>query len=184
MIWLIPIEDRKARINHTLLEMLCEAFKKTFDQGCTIQRSMKPPAFGKIAGSSQYIGARLLEALPIQDNILVLGVTSLDLSMVGYDYTTGLSDLPNHRAIIGISRLQIPFDGNQNDLQLFSERVVKRAIHELGHTQGLPHCADKNCVMNLSDNMEDIDQKSHFFCEMCKTALKERSANVSERNQV
>jgi archaemetzincin len=179
MIWLIPIEDRKTHMDRSFLETLCDGLKKTFDQDCMIQKSMKPPAFARVTGSNRYIGARLLEALPIQKDELVLGITRLDLSMIGYEYTSGLSDLPNHRAIISVFRLQSsPAEKLENGEQ-FTDRVIKRAIHELGHSFGLPHCDDTQCVMHYSDTPEDMDGKSCLLCEKCEAAISERLGVIS-----
>jgi archaemetzincin len=54
---------------------------------------------------------------------------------------------------------------------LFKERVVKEALHELGHTLGLPHCEDKHCVMAFSNNIDEVDGKGKAFCEDCSKAL-------------
>jgi len=46
---------------------------------------------------------------------------------------------------------------------VFQERVLKEIVRELGHTFGLFHCIDLDCVMHSSTFVEDIDQKSHRF---------------------
>jgi len=51
------------------------------------------------------------------------------------------------------------------------ERTIKEAVHELGHTFGLKHCREKECVMNFSLNEYDIDDKTQFFCKECSKIL-------------
>jgi archaemetzincin len=47
------------------------------------------------------------------------------------------------------------------------ERLVKEAVHELGHTFGLRHCDDWRCVMTSSHGVERLDVKSAEFCFLC-----------------
>ena len=52
------------------------------------------------------------------------------------------------------------------------ERLLKEAIHELGHTYQLIHCRRHPCVMMSSTYVEDIDQKSDRFCGECLRGVK------------
>lgn len=42
-------------------------------------------------------------------------------------------------------------------------------IHEMGHTFGLNHCADKTCIMAIHND----DMDSGKFCQKCRKTLKE-----------
>lgn len=55
--------------------------------------------------------------------------------------------------------------------ELFKERLIKEALHELGHAFGLPHCDNKRCVMVFSNSIKDVDFKGAKFCEGCATVL-------------
>ncbi len=48
---------------------------------------------------------------------------------------------------------------------------MKTIVHEIGHSLGLPHCSDPNCIMFFSNWLGDTDRKSKFFCEKCKEKL-------------
>jgi len=50
---------------------------------------------------------------------------------------------------------------------LLHERLLKEALHELGHTFGLRHCVDYTCVMSSSNGVERIDLKRAEFCPNC-----------------
>ncbi len=53
------------------------------------------------------------------------------------------------------------------------ERVVKEAIHELGHTYGLGHCRDARCIMYFSNSLLDTDRKGAAFCVNCRRMVEE-----------
>jgi archaemetzincin len=44
-------------------------------------------------------------------------------------------------------------------------------LHELGHTRGLVHCADRSCVMALATNVAQLDAKEPRYCESCRALM-------------
>jgi archaemetzincin len=50
------------------------------------------------------------------------------------------------------------------------EQFYKIAIHELGHTQGLPHCPQKMCFMRDAEGKNPTNEETDF-CKKCKTFL-------------
>lgn len=50
------------------------------------------------------------------------------------------------------------------------EQFYKIAIHELGHTQGLPHCPEKMCFMRDAEGKNPTNEETDF-CKKCKTFL-------------
>ena len=51
-----------------------------------------------------------------------------------------------------------------------NEQFYKIAIHELGHTQGLPHCPEKTCFMRDAEGGNPTDEEKDF-CPKCKAHL-------------
>ncbi|WP_276481304.1 hypothetical protein [Paraflavitalea pollutisoli] len=50
------------------------------------------------------------------------------------------------------------------------QQYYKVAIHELGHTQGLPHCSVISCYMRDAAGGNPLDEE-HDFCPDCKSFL-------------
>jgi archaemetzincin len=48
------------------------------------------------------------------------------------------------------------------------EHLQETVIHELGHTLGLGHCDNPQCIMAINNDAEDTGQ----FCSKCKNQLK------------
>jgi archaemetzincin len=67
------------------------------------------------------------------------------------------------------------FYGLPSDPVLVRERLMKEAIHELGHTLELPHCENYECVMSPSHGVEWIDLKSSHFCNVCGPKVRKRT---------
>ncbi|NJL28082.1 MAG: hypothetical protein HC897_09370 [Thermoanaerobaculia bacterium] len=75
--------------------------------------------------------------------------------------------MPGRAAVASIHRLHSELYGLPADPVLLGERAEKELIHELGHTYGLVHCPDPDCVMHASTYVEDIDLKTASFCSGC-----------------
>jgi archaemetzincin len=53
------------------------------------------------------------------------------------------------------------------------EQLFKVAMHELGHTQGLPHCDVRTCFMRDAEGKNHTDEEKEF-CTKCKKVLEEK----------
>jgi len=54
---------------------------------------------------------------------------------------------------------------------LYYERILKEAIHGIGHTLGLVRCDNRECIMYSSSTINDIDGKNTSFCQNCRKKL-------------
>jgi len=97
----------------------------------------------------------------------VLGVTDVDLYVPHLNFVFGEAQCPGRNAIISLCRLKPEFYGQSANKELFIERSMKEAVHEIGHTLGLRHCHNQACVMFFSNSILDTDQKKPTFCEKC-----------------
>lgn len=102
----------------------------------------------------------------------IIGVTSVDLFVPVLTYVFGEAQLDGPFAVVSAHRLDDTLYGLPANPALLQERLVKEAVHELGHTFGLVHCPDYRCVMHSSTAVEEIDLKSEIFCQTCAALVK------------
>lgn len=107
----------------------------------------------------------------------ILGITTVDFFVPVLTYVFGEAQLDGPIAVISSYRLDDTLYGLPSNPKLLHERLVKEAVHELGHTFGLIHCHDYRCVMHSSTAVEEIDVKSERFCPACDDQLRAKIEN-------
>jgi archaemetzincin len=141
------------------------------DQGWQVkilpEREVPPEAYD--ARRQQYRAGTLLELARSEAGDRVLAVTAVDLYADDLNFVFGLAESPGTVAVISLYRLRAG-----GDTRFLRERALKEAVHELGHTFGLPHCSDSRCVMHFSNCLEDTDQKGTSFCRRCRRVAHRR----------
>jgi archaemetzincin len=102
----------------------------------------------------------------------ILGVMDEDVYTPGLNFIFGQADSAASVSLISLKRLRQDFYGLPPNENLFLERALKEAVHELGHLLNLGHCPDPSCVMHFSNSLADTDRKGHSFCSICQKRLK------------
>ena len=170
IISLVPI----GRVDRDLLAWLAESLTRRLRVACSLAPEALDvePAHNPLR--RQYHSTEILRLLLSQrpgNTWKVLGVTDLDLYIPILTFVFGEAQLSDSRAVVSTHRLRQEFYGLPIDADLLRERLLKEALHELGHTYGLRHCLDYACVMSPSHGVERIDLKGTDFCAECLPAL-------------
>jgi len=95
---------------------------------------------------------------------ITLGVTDRDIYADRMNFVFGEAELNGSRAIVSIYRLR------SMNSRVTEERLIKEAVHEIGHVLGLKHCKN-HCVMRFSNSVAEVDMKPVEFCAECKMLL-------------
>lgn len=96
---------------------------------------------------------------------ITIGLTNKDISTTKNSTADwgvmGLAFRPGNACVASSFRLS----KTETKIQLY-----KVAIHELGHTQGLPHCSIKSCFMRNAEGRNPTNEEKDF-CLKCKPVL-------------
>jgi archaemetzincin len=170
LVTLIPVGE----IARGQIESLARGLTQRLGVACSIRSDGVDPrlAFNPLRG--QFHSTEILQLLHRHasfGNWRVLGVTGQDLYIPILTYVFGEAQLNGPCAVVSSHRLRQEFYGMPEDPAIQSERLLKEALHELGHTLGLRHCSDYRCVMSSSNAVENIDLKMAEYCVTCASAL-------------
>jgi archaemetzincin len=97
----------------------------------------------------------------------VLAVTDVDLYAGDLNFVFGIAQPSGKACVISLFRLHLGAEEKR-----FRGRALKEAMHELGHTFGLGHCAHPACVMWFSNTLEETDRKGAAYCPRCAETLR------------
>lgn len=176
-IHLVPLGDVDGQVVRTLKEALPASLPMTSGVDIYPREKLFQPAYN--SGRGQYDAETLLNEMARRINLdkrveRILAVADVDLYAPELNFVFGVADPNTGITVISVARLRNEFYGLKPDAGIFRKRVLKEAIHELGHSWGIKHCPDKKCVMYFSNTLEDTDRKSYKFCHECGNKLNNR----------
>ena len=173
-IYIVPIGDVDEKYLYPLIPKLEKRF--TTKVRLAMEKRMPIPDYAYDYEAKQYAAIYILSELikmDVPEGVKILGVADVDLFLPK-------SDLPfifgqaqygksSKGALISILRMDPAsyVDGKPND-KLLTQRMIKEAIHELGHVFGLRNCNELECVMYLPRNLKELDNKTENFCLKCQ----------------
>lgn len=162
-----------------ILTGLSTGLSKEFSSPCDVLPPEPDPEFAFNLSRQQYLSTEILALLTrrtMPEDWRILGVTLFDLYIPILTFVFGEAQLKGQCAVVSTHRLHQEFYGLPADPALLRDRLLKEAIHELGHTMTLSHCEDYQCVMSPSHGVEWIDLKSSHFCSACRSAITNQGA--------
>jgi archaemetzincin len=160
------------RVPAEIGDWLNPGLRRTFGLPCRSGQPLPHPSFAWNAQRRQYLADAVLDHVDPGSSACALAVADVDLYVSSLNFVFGLADTENRRAIIALPRLRQTYYRLPDDMNLFEQRVLKEAIHELGHVFGLRHCDNRRCVMSFSNSLADTDLKSQDFCSRCRRQLR------------
>ena len=152
------------------LEHLAVGLARIFRTPCSVRPGSLNSSFALDPRRNQYYSTAILQRLErsADPDARVLGVTALDLYVPVLTFVFGEAQLEGNCAVVSQARLDEQFYGLPQREDLLHERLLKESVHELGHTFGLRHCTDWQCVMTSSHAVERLDIKNVDFCASCR----------------
>jgi len=170
LLQLLPIGN----LEDGLLADVRPAIENILGVRCEVLPARLDPEFAFHGERQQYHSSEILERMQSFLNLdtwRVLGIAAVDLYIPILTFVFGEAQLGGPCAVLSGHRLRQEFYGLPADADLFRQRVIKEAVHELGHTLDLAHCSDYHCVMASSHAVEWIDLKESTLCVSCQSAI-------------
>jgi archaemetzincin len=122
----------------------------------------------------RYRAERLLAALDGMvppDGYRILGLTGVDISTTKGPYADwgvmGLGSIDGKTCVLSSFRC---VRGAKNS-EHATIRFGKTAVHELGHTFGLPHCPTRGCIMEDGHGTVMTSDRVYDLCSACRLRL-------------
>lgn len=164
---LLPIGE----VPGSLLEGLRAGLEGEFGVRAEVLAARLDPAFAFHVQRQQYCSTDILARMRAWlggDCWRLLGVAAVDLYIPILTFVFGEAQVGDACSVVSTHRLRQEFYGLPPDGGLLAERLLKEAVHELGHTLELRHCEDYRCAMAPSHTVEWIDVKSASLCPGCR----------------
>lgn len=163
---IVPINT----IDAGLLTRLALCLEERFLSTCVVRSPLRLPKTALNSVRKQLffgsIVTKLVAAYDAPDQV-ILGVTDFDLYKTSHQFIFGSSIESQRCAVVSLHRLRAEFYSEKPDENALFQRLLKEAVHELGHTHGLRHCYNARCAMYYSNSIFDTDNKHSHFCETC-----------------
>jgi len=144
-------------------EMLKKINPKTI-----IRKDIPLPAVAFYPQRNRYRADSLINYLDhfASTDTVIIGLTNMDISTTKGNINDwgvmGLGFQPGNACVVStyrLSKVELP------------AQLYKLTLHELGHTQGLPHCKNPNCYMRDAEGGNHLNEETDF-CQSCKLFLR------------
>lgn len=174
----INIQSISFQLTEDLTTLLEQHISKEFDASVRIASSLSDnqlPVNLFDRSRKQWKSDKILmwlldKSKPGRGNKL-LAICNFDAYSSGLNFVFGQANIDGRISAIYLSRLRQEFYGLKADKSLFYQRIVKEAVHELGHAFSLKHCNNHMCVMHFSNSLPNTDIKQNSFCDICTTKI-------------
>jgi archaemetzincin len=158
-----------------LLDRVRAEIKRIYAFPTEVRSLLEDLEFAFHPNRNQYHSTPILEQLARNaptDAIKVLALVQVDLFIPILTHVYGEAQLGGKACVVSTIRLN---EGHRSlDTQEpYLSRIIKEAIHELGHTFKLRHCPEHTCLMHYCRNEDDVDRKSDQLCRYCNVLLED-----------
>lgn len=170
----------KLDVDRDFLEQLGTEIRSFFGYDTEIRPLLEDEDLWLDPVRHQYHSTPILDTLALitpPEAIKVLAITKVDLFIPVLTHVYGEAQLGGKTCILSTYRFS---EGLGPGAKTFRDRLLKEAVHELGHTFSLRHCEDSNCVMHYCRGIREVDRKSNQFCRYCAVLLKDAMKRLAK----
>jgi archaemetzincin len=173
-IHLVRVATPQDGLELEVLDALAASLARIFRISCHVRTEVVDASVAFSEQRNQFHSTAILQALDLltkNGKFRLLGITPCDLYVPVLTFVFGEAQLDGPCALVSMHRLREEFYGLQPRADVLRDRLLKEAVHELGHTFGLRHCRDWRCAMASTHAVERLDLKEPAFCRDCRAKL-------------
>ena len=166
-----PVGD----INTDILDSVGKEIERLFHFPTTNAPVLSDVAFAYDENRDQYHSTRILEKLSEctpANALKLIAIVDVDLFIPILTHVFGEAQLGGRTCVISLFRLKEDLDPAENN-PAYLCRIIKEAVHELGHCFNLRHCRDPACIMNYCRSIQDVDRRSEQLCRYCRVMVED-----------
>jgi archaemetzincin len=166
------------------VEEVVAALRAFFPIDVRVLDCQELPKAAYYAPRKRYRAERLLDYLNQRmpkDGWRILGLTAKDISTTKDQFpdwgVLGLGELPGTATVISSFRCR----KKARNAAHARERLAKVAVHEIGHTLGLPHCPTRGCLMEDAMGKVVTTDRERDFCAKCRALATQNGFTIVEK---
>ena len=163
------------KLSTELIDAVAGKIRQVFGFATETTPILQDLSFARDDNRNQYHSTAILDRLAANTpprTVRVLAIAQVDLFIPILTHVYGEAQLGGVACIVSTFRLNEGSSG-MNIAPKYIDRIVKEAVHELGHTFNLRHCPEHTCIMHYCRNEEDVDRKSDQLCRYCIIMLQD-----------
>jgi len=170
LIAVVPLD----KVEEDVLRVVADSLQGILRLPVDVWRAIPIPEDAYMRGRKQYNAMFIIRYLAENHSgasLKVLGIMDKDICNPIITYVFGEAYMGGRAAVMSSARLGSTPSGEPVSREQFLDRVVKVALHEIGHTFNIPHCHTGRCVMRASNNLAELDDKLNYLCNYCELFL-------------
>ena len=167
VVYIQPLGD----VKYDYLKLVKSSVESFYHFDCIIKKSRPLTEDLMVKTKTRYSADKILEKFESNDNCLVL--TEKDIARSKGDIpewgVLGLGYRPGTVCVVSTFRMK----KNVNET-IIKDRLIKVALHEIGHNLGLDHCDNNiHCLMNdARGTIKQVDNEKIWLCDKCWKTIK------------
>lgn len=158
-------------VKYEYLKLVEKSVESFYHFECVIKKSVPFTDDLLVKSKTRFSADKILEKFDSNDNCLVL--TEKDIATPKGDIpewgVLGLGYRPGTVCVVSTFRMK----KNVSE-SVINDRLIKVALHEIGHNLGLDHCDNNiHCLMNdAKGTIKQVDNEKIWLCDKCWNIIK------------
>jgi len=182
LVYILPLGE----VPSEYIDQIKSAVKIFYDYDCSVLPQAKPSEDIMAASKTRLEASKILAKYKSKEQKLIITEEDIAFKYVQKGIEEygimGMGYYPGTTSVVSTFRLKRQH-GTRGPLvpaRLFTERLQKVTLHEIGHNLGLDHCTNHpECLMSSANGtMKQVDRQKMWLCDSCKKLLEMKNRSI------